>query len=99
MSIPKVVFNAVPDLCFDLSETGCVEDLLFSELSSRPHFSEALHGYPHWLSVFDNARWLIASFPEGSLSAIQTTMTLLAAFLNDVGRCIPRSISANTAWP
>jgi hypothetical protein len=33
----------------------------------------------------------VVALPEGSLSLKQTSMTLLAAFLHDVGRLIPRS--------
>jgi len=76
---------------FDLRGYEALESDILSYFSDHPRFRLGHHGYSHWLSVYDNAKQLIelkrGALPDG----FPLETTLLAAYLHDTGRRIPKS--------
>lgn len=64
-----------------------IRDWVEAEFSARRLFASPLHGYPHWLSVYANARELCRGAP--GLEPGQAKLVLVAACLHDVGRLSP----------
>ncbi len=58
-----------------------------AEFGTHPLFACSLHGYPHWLSVYANARELCRAVPN--LSPHERDLVRVAAYLHDVGRLSP----------
>lgn len=64
-----------------------IRDWVEAEFSARRLFASPLHGYPHWLSVYANARELCRVVPN--LSPHERDLVRVAAYLHDVGRLTP----------
>ncbi len=73
---------------FDLAGYEPVGALLASRFSGRERFHTSIHGFGHWVSVYDNAGRLLRLLPD-RISARGAELALLAAILHDTGRLLP----------
>jgi len=87
----RVIFNNLSDLAFNVKSYGKLESYVVDWFGNHSEFYSSLHGIPHWLSVYDNASKLLDLETNNIYSEQHIVLTLIAAYLHDVGRMIYRN--------
>lgn len=86
--VRRIRFNYSAQIRFDLPGHDKLEEFLYHRFDGRGGFFREGHGYPHWVSVYDNADRLLSLLQGQVLSQRLRRITLLGAYLHDVGRLI-----------